>query len=105
MMGTMELLLPVTADHAPMTQILAYILPGNGQIIADTEMFHVTKCFKNKVNQFLSEPRCPVSGNMWRIIILQLSFCLYIYFTFISKIFYKITVDLLYSPLMFTKCS
>lgn len=80
MMGTMELLLPVTADYAPMTQILAYILPGNGQIIADTEMFHVTKCFKNKVNQFLSEPRCPVSDNMWRIIILQLFLFVYIFY-------------------------
>ncbi|XP_072279934.1 alpha-2-macroglobulin-like protein 1 [Pyxicephalus adspersus] len=49
MMGTMEILLPVTAKLATLAYILAYVLLGNRQIAADTEMFHVSKSFSNKV--------------------------------------------------------
>ncbi|XP_018426802.1 PREDICTED: alpha-2-macroglobulin-like protein 1 [Nanorana parkeri] len=49
MMGTIEVLFPVTVNLAPRAHILAYVLLGNGQIVADTEMFGVSKCFNNKV--------------------------------------------------------
>ncbi|XP_040217684.1 alpha-2-macroglobulin-like protein 1 [Rana temporaria] len=55
MIGTLEIHLPVDANLSPMAHILAYVLPGNGQIVADTEVFHINKCFNHKVTLAFSD--------------------------------------------------
>ncbi|KAM5141221.1 alpha-2-macroglobulin-like protein 1 [Mantella aurantiaca] len=66
--GTTEIFLPVTADLFPMAHIFAYVLPGNGQIIADTEKYHVAKCFKNKVTlEFSDKEVLPNSQSILRV--------------------------------------
>ncbi|XP_073452105.1 alpha-2-macroglobulin-like protein 1 isoform X2 [Aquarana catesbeiana] len=55
MIGTLEIHLPVNANLAPIAHILVYVLPGNGQIVADTEVFHINKCFDNKVTLAFSD--------------------------------------------------
>ncbi|KAM9323753.1 alpha-2-macroglobulin-like protein 1 [Gastrophryne carolinensis] len=55
MMDTLELRLFVTANLAPTAHILAYALLSNRRIVADTEVFQISKCFSNKVTLAFSE--------------------------------------------------
>uniref|UniRef100_UPI003D2F3166 alpha-2-macroglobulin-like precursor n=1 Tax=Rhinatrema bivittatum TaxID=194408 RepID=UPI003D2F3166 len=53
--GKVSISLPITSDFGPSPRLLVYILLTRGRVTADTTMFQVAKCFKNKVSLKFSE--------------------------------------------------
>ncbi|KFP12738.1 Alpha-2-macroglobulin, partial [Egretta garzetta] len=61
--GIFQLQLSVQADIAPVAQVLVYTTSPSGEVIADSAMFNVEKCFNNKVDLSFSPSKGLPSSN------------------------------------------
>ncbi|XP_043935067.1 murinoglobulin-1-like [Protopterus annectens] len=55
--GTFSMKVSLGADVAPKANVLVYSILPNGELIADSREFMVSKCFRNKVNLHFLEPQ------------------------------------------------